>query len=341
MKQLYSIQYLRALAALVVVVFHEAEDSTHWFNVGAAGVDLFFVLSGFIMFTVTEEKESDPSLFLWRRLTRIVPLYWCSTFGIVLICWIRPHFIWGADISLAHVVSSLFFITRMNAYGLPGPTILGGWTLNIEMLFYIIIAAALFLPRNTQIYVIIVVLLLLVVGGIFFAPHTPVLQAYSSVLLLEFIAGLCVGRLWTLEPERLPGRGIGTLLLGVGLVTFGIEQLMHVETQITMFRPLYFGIPAVCLITGGLSLERRGCVPRVPFLKTLGDASYSIYLLHGIPEAVINRLPLPLLLKTSGSIVLSAVGGVIVFTWFERPVNAWIRQYAGVLIARRKQHAIL
>jgi exopolysaccharide production protein ExoZ len=108
MKQFLSIQYLRALAALSVVLFHEAENSGYSFPVGQAGVDLFFVISGFIICVVTESKEADPSRFFWRRLARIVPLYWCATFLTVIICLIRPHLLWGVDISFYHVAASLF-----------------------------------------------------------------------------------------------------------------------------------------------------------------------------------------------------------------------------------------
>lgn len=331
MDVIYALQYLRALAAIAVLIFHEAEDGEHWFNIGAAGVDLFFVMSGFIMYTVTEVREREPAIFLKRRLKRIVPLYWFATFVVVLLCWIHPHLLWGADISAIHVLTSLFFIPRVNAFGLTGPTVLAGWTLNIEFFFYIVVTAALLFPRRVQLKLMSVFLVSIVVAGLAFSPDSAVWRMYTNILLLEFVAGLIVGWVWSLDGRGAYaagklGSGGGRLLLCIGFSAFAIEQFINVSSSsITLLRPLYFGLPSLCLITGALILEARGQVPRVPFLKMLGDASYSVYLLHGIPQAIVDRLPLPFLPKTSIAIVSSVAVGVVAFYWIERPLSKWIR----------------
>jgi len=319
MKPLISIQYLRALAAIAVLLYHEAEDSTHWFNIGGAGVDLFFVISGFIMFAVTENKESNPKIFFWRRLIRIVPLYWCATFLVVLVCLIRPHFMWGADIGFVHVVKSVFFIPQSGF-----PTNLSGWTLNIEMFFYIVVALALFLPRRLQVEAISILLGGLVAFGICLDPQSIFLKAYTNTLLLEFVAGLWLGRLWI--AGRLPRRYTGIVLFCIGLLTLGIEQYIDPE-YIMSFRPIYWGIPAMLIIIGALSVETNGGIFQSSLLKALGDASYSIYLLHGLIESSVDRLhfhmPMPMLLQVFLAVVLSGVAGLCVYRWFERPLNAF------------------
>ena len=92
------------------------------------------------------------------------------------------------------------------------------------------------------------------------------------------------------------------------------------------FRPIYWGIPAALIVLGALSVETNGGIFQSTFLKALGDASYSIYLLHGLVESAVNRLhfhmPMPLPLQVFLAVALSALVGLLSFRWFERPLNA-------------------
>src|SRR3546814_17001958 len=83
MHTLYVIQYLRAFAALAVVIFHAAERTGHHFAIGAAGVDVFFVVSGFIMMAISDRRPTRPLTFLRDRILRIAPSYWLVT-GIMI-----------------------------------------------------------------------------------------------------------------------------------------------------------------------------------------------------------------------------------------------------------------
>ncbi|APG86790.1 exopolysaccharide production protein ExoZ (plasmid) [Sinorhizobium americanum] len=71
-----AIQYLRAGAALAVVIFHAAERTGHHFAVGAAGADVFFVISGFVMWVISERRPLAPAKFIADRIRRVVPIYW-------------------------------------------------------------------------------------------------------------------------------------------------------------------------------------------------------------------------------------------------------------------------
>src|SRR5665213_2393583 len=90
MKPLSSIQYLRAGAALAVVAYHALQWLGGGFDVGRAGVDVFFVISGLIMWTVTAGREVSPGAFLWRRFTRVAPLYWLASLGVAGMAVIWP-----------------------------------------------------------------------------------------------------------------------------------------------------------------------------------------------------------------------------------------------------------
>ena len=79
MKTLYGIQYFRAFAALAVVVFHAAEKTGEHFAIGAAGVDVFFVISGFIMWVISDRRPMTPQGFLLERIRRHRALYWLAT----------------------------------------------------------------------------------------------------------------------------------------------------------------------------------------------------------------------------------------------------------------------
>lgn len=324
-KQLLSIQYLRAFAAMSAALFHETESiGQHWFSIGNASVDLFFVISGFIMFAVTETQENKPKIFFWRRFTRIVPLYWCATALTVIVCLYAPHIREGVDASFNHVMPSLFFIPHINMFGKNWPTVPQGWTLNIEMFFYVTVTAALFFPRYIQLRLISIFLVLLVVAGACIHPSASPLKAYTNVLLLEFMAGLWIGRIWALG--KLPSRNIGIILLGVGLLGLGIDPWLGHHGK--FFRPIFWGIPAALMVLGSLSIEANGRIMQITFFKLLGDASYSIYLLHDFMESIINQLPLSPWLKITTSLALVAFIGILAFRWFERPLNALVRRQA-------------
>ena len=144
---LVSIQALRALAALAVTTYHALQWADGGFDVGRAGVDVFFVISGFIMWHVTAGRDMAPADFLWRRLTRVAPLYWLSTLGVLAVALVWPAFLPEVRPGWAHLALSLAFIPHLDPKGLPFPTLPPGWTLNYEAVFYLIFAAALAGPR--------------------------------------------------------------------------------------------------------------------------------------------------------------------------------------------------
>ena len=126
-----SIQYLRALAALAVLVFHAASKAGVDFSIGQAGVDLFFLISGFLMVVITGDHTSAKS-FIIDRLIRIVPLYWIATLTLVVLSLIG--FAPNLSIQPAYVIQSLLFIPVRE----PGgeniwPVLVPGWSLVFEI----------------------------------------------------------------------------------------------------------------------------------------------------------------------------------------------------------------
>ena len=141
-----NIQILRAIAAILVVAFHTVLAAksynlpTEFFYKvdiwGAAGVDIFFIISGFIMVYIQINKKKKPLDFLKDRIERIVPLYWFLTLFIAALLIVFPQAFRELSLSANHLINSLFFINYFN--GDDHPLLYVGWTLEYEMLFYIV-----------------------------------------------------------------------------------------------------------------------------------------------------------------------------------------------------------
>jgi exopolysaccharide production protein ExoZ len=131
-----SIQYLRAFAALSVLLFHITQRGSHGVTVGAAGVDVFFVISGFIMATITNARVITPFEFLRDRLVRIAPAYWIVTLFLVLLAAAVPLSFPTFTAPAYHLLFSLAFIPHTDPLGGSFPVLVPSWTLNYEMFFY-------------------------------------------------------------------------------------------------------------------------------------------------------------------------------------------------------------
>ncbi|MGI9434862.1 MAG: acyltransferase family protein, partial [Geminicoccaceae bacterium] len=197
MRMFLSIQYLRALAAMAVIWCHtyvqlgEMTGSTteSWFN-GRSGVDLFFVVSGFIIWLTTYDRRIGPIEFWRLRMIRIVPLYWLATFAFVILLFSAPSLFDRLHLDFGHVVRSLMFIPHFDPFqpDLIYPLLEVGWTLNFEMFFYAVFGLCLvFRPAGRILAIGMVFAVLLVIGALLNLEHA-VFITYSDPLLLEFIA---------------------------------------------------------------------------------------------------------------------------------------------------------
>ncbi len=326
--ELVSIQYLRAAAAFAVLVFH-VTDRVGWrFGAGAAGVDVFFVISGFIMWVIGARGSPSPASFLTRRAERIVPLYWAVTLLLVLFWALAPGLFRNLQPTPSHVVLSLLFVPHADPSGLVAPLVEPGWTLNFEIFFYLVFAASLLAPRARQLSVLTASLILLVGLGVVLRPASPVLSTYSSPLLLEFLAGVWIGWLWKrggLSPSPLASAAM--LVAGIGLIA--LWQALDVD--IAPWRVLAWGAPSILIVCGALGLERSGRLAQWRPARFLGDASYSIYLTHGLVVAAMLKLiarfdaPPTLLVVVMTSLACLAAGGVC-YVLFERPVTSMLHQ---------------
>jgi exopolysaccharide production protein ExoZ len=301
-----SIQYLRALAAIMVATFHifgnlkfmDADvNSVLWMQ---GGVDIFFVISGFVMVQSTSGRVISPKAFITQRIQRIVPLYWIAT----AIMMIQISGQWELKLK------SLFFIPAINPQiNMVQPILQPGWTLNYEMFFYAIFACTLLLKESYRFVAIVSVFVLLltigqaVKGSIF-------LEFYCCPIIAEFLMGMAIAKFGI----RLP-----TIALPFGFAIMIALQSMGID------RVYSLGIPAMIIVSSALSAEHR--LPTWKFADFLGSASYSIYLFHLMALGLIAEV-WPYTGLGKEIFVISAVAfmiliGCVMYRTVEQPIIAF------------------
>ncbi|MEO7027698.1 MAG: acyltransferase, partial [Caulobacteraceae bacterium] len=186
-----SIQYLRALAALAVVLYHALQWRSGGFDVGRAGVDVFFVISGFVLWRATSRHRVTPLTFLAARASRVMPLYWLATLAVVASALVWPQFLPQVRPGWGHLLLSLAFIPHFDPRGLPFPTLPPGWSLDYEAGFYILFAIALAFARRWRAWALVGGLAGATLAGLLLADPAYILGA--NPLLLEFAAGVLIG----------------------------------------------------------------------------------------------------------------------------------------------------
>ena len=223
-----SIHYLRGLAALLVVFHHSiiqlAPVRDHYAHIefGQAGVDIFFVISGFVIYLSNAKGRLGCGEFLKLRIIRIVPLYWLATLAVVAVAVVAPRFFATTTLTAQDVAQSLLFVPAYSA-AFPGqiwPVLVPGWSLNYEMFFYLVFAVGLLVARERLLLFLVATLGILVVAGLLLDPQPAPLKSYTDLRLLEFLFGVLLARLYLdMGFKGLSGLGIllpaGVLLLAI------------------------------------------------------------------------------------------------------------------------------
>jgi len=328
---LVSIQVLRGLAVSLVVIHHaitflndKYAVNLVEFDLGAIGVDIFFVISGFVMFWTTRSHVGswpDTLQFWKKRVIRIIPLYWAMTVSLAGALLFSPSLFKSMELNGAWLLKSLFFIPYLNEWGRPHPMIDPGWTLNYEMFFYLVFGGCLCSGRRHATMICLLLLALSVLAGLWLAPASAVLATYTNPLLLEFCAGLLCGALYQRFGIYRPVIGLVILImigcwLAIGQADFPGSDLR---------RAALWGGASVLIVLSFLSLESLVHDARYLSLsKLIGDASYSIYLGHTIFFLAFGKLAdlMHVKLFTPVWIVVGAVFvGVGTYRFLERPLG--------------------
>ncbi|GJD56157.1 acyltransferase family protein [Methylobacterium dankookense] len=329
---LIGLQYLRGVAALMIVYFHAVGPVERLtgtalpVSISGSGVDLFFVLSGCVMWLSTHDRAVGPGQFLLNRLVRVAPLYWILTLVVAGLAFAAPALLRSTAFDPAHLVASLLFLPWPNPR-YPGlfPVIIPGWTLNYEMFFYAVFALMLPFRPAWRVAGTLAVLGGLVLVGQAVQPGPGVAAFYTDAIVLEFGLGVLVGALFTARIAVPRAAALAAFVIGLGL-------LVALDGALPKF--LAASLPAA-LVVGGLALYERGAaVPRFAPARHLGDASYALYLSHplalGVLAAVLAKLGpaasphwLPVLAVL---MVGSMVAGSLIYRLVERPATEGARR---------------
>jgi len=347
--KLVHIQVLRALAALSVAFLHAQHDAaglaarTGWSFPALdrfpwmAGVDVFFVISGFIMVYASRPlfgQEGVQGTFLVRRLLRIVPLYWAVTSLYLAVALVAPALLNSEAIPAWQVLASYLFIPFERPDGTAQPLYSLGWTLNYEMFFYLLFAGVLAWPRGRAVGLLVGGLTLLVLVGRLFRLPQP-LAFWTDPILLEFAFGLGLGLLHA-KGVRL-GRGLRWVLVAVALGLLAMN-LIDLRSNLNEMRPLAWGVPAALLVAAAsLTATTRKPSLLTRFGEMTGDASYAIYLVHPFVirgmGVLLARTGIDAVLGPWGFIVLvlaaTLAASLLVHRFFERPVADFVRARTG------------
>jgi exopolysaccharide production protein ExoZ len=341
---LYSLQYLRAVAALLVVWYHTDHLGLKytWIvpNFGERGVDLFFVISGFIIVVSTERKISTAEFFR-KRIARIVPLYWLVTISYLVLAVVEPSLLRSGNGDLSSFFKSLFFIPHYNPV-FPDkiwPLVIPGWSLNYEMFFYFVFGIIfLFTKTWRAVGTSLAILGLAAIGYTNPVASSPIVVTYTDPLLIEFSFGIVGGALFLSSFGQIQKFLFIFIFIAMVLVIFRSGPIAQ---------SLRFAGVCVCLVYTGAEIERCGYIKQLRLLALIGDASYSIYLTHSgvisltrmfFDRVGLNEIPYEMGLALT--IALSISFGLITYMCIERHLNRALYAALGskrLLLSRGQQ----
>ena len=348
---LVHIQVLRFFAAVAVVAFHALGIAPDGFKVpesaisfamsyGGRGVDLFFVISGFVIFYATQPSKLKPAQltpaeFLRRRVERIVPLYFFVIFAVTILAMTLPATFGTPDwYTPRHILKSLAFIAFTDG---EMPVVYVGWSLEYEMYFYLTVALLMALTRDVWRNIVLMFSALAIVGRI------PGVEAalgnyafFADPMILEFVLGVIVGSVFVNGRVGWPIPIAAACAIAALLVTDPASRV------------IVSGIPSALLVAAAAFVSRKRIDPSWPelALARLGDASYSIYLAQvqtvSLASTAIAGLipaipPLLLVIVTTGIVVAL---GLLLNILVERPLLGLSRRLGGARPPRVQSAAL-
>jgi len=337
---LYTLQVYRGLAAVLVVLFHttvqmdsygySSQIIIDFFRFGHAGVEFFFVLSGFIIYSIHKNEIGTGfeklSLYLLKRFIRIFPVYWFLMFSLGFLYLIFPNT--GAEFhhKIYDFSLSLFLIPQMH------PQYIGvAWTLSHEILFYIIFAFLLI--RKSIGIVIFSIWQILVLFSILepsLKESSYILSFLFSTYNILFLIGLIAAHLSD-KLINLRNNSSSFMFCNIFFILIAfVDRYTSASYDLTL---LMYGLSSFLIIINSRNHKLNNYFKSKSILLLLGNASFSIYLIHSyiilILSKIITKLHLegtPDLIMYFSIVTISIVGGIILYSYIEKPLLENIRQ---------------
>lgn len=341
--EVLSIQYLRGFAAMLVVFHHSIlqlpplRAAYEYIDFGQAGVDIFFVISGFVIYVSTYGRSMSPVDFLRRRIARVAPLYWLATILVVALALAAPRLFATTLVTPQNVATSLLFIPAYSE-AFPDriwPLLVPGWSLNFEMFFYVLFALTMLAPATLRVRLIGGTIAILVTLGFILSPRSAIPATYTNPHMLEFLIGVILGGFWS---RARSGPCIPDAWWSIGMLPLGVTLLL-----VSPIQPLpghsgigQWALPAALIVWGALGLERRLRGRPMPTLQALGDASYSLYLSHlftlGALRVVWSKAGIPIdnplwaILWFASALIACTIASLAVYRFVEIPITSLARR---------------
>jgi len=334
------IQVLRFAASAMVLIAHATIYTAERLNasitvwrVGGAGVDIFFVISGFVIVLASHGRAPDAWVgwrsFLAKRVLRIYPMYWLATLLNLTILLAMPAAVLHSRFEMNELIQWFLLIPTLNGDGRVEPLVGVGWTLYFETFFYALFALALALRRSPYL-LLPPILIVCALASAWKRPDWPPTAVYLDPRVLEFLLGMAVAA----TKDRLvqhPMAGAVAAVVGFVLM-FAFGAIGGLPE---------FGIRATAsllIVAGTVAFEPRvsGRVPSI--LLFLGAASYAIYLIHPLTVPIVPMLMSKLHLQSAGLSVIGCIAvGVIAPSVLHRIIEvpilargtAWLRAKGG------------
>lgn len=309
------IEAMRFFAAFLVVLHHAPLINLKY---GNYGVDLFFIISGFVMMYSTELSARN---FFAKRVIRILPIYWAATLALFAIALAERSLLKSTDANVTHLVKSLFFIPfDKNGTG-HFPVLSVGWSLNLEMYFYLVFGLSMKLSRKYR-----DAITACVIATVYLISNTLLLdyplKAYGEPMVFEFVLGLLAYRLLTWDR----GQHVAALLTGIALL---VPAFLYADLALERLLPI--GLPIFIVFMCIVFAMKQREIPQV--LVVLGGSSYALYLVHlyilAIVSAIIGHIvsnPAVLMVGSLAASLISVIASVLIFQVFEKPVTRWLRR---------------
>ena len=331
-----TIQLFRFIAALTVIIFHSTKYTAERLSPnfpsydqgGSNGVNLFFVISGFVMIISSQKLMKDQDgwkIFSLKRAIRIIPIYWIlTTYKVLTLIFAASLITHAGKLDLGFIIKSYLFIPALNAQNTFFPTYNVGWTLNFEVFFYVFFAISLWLKLR-PIFFLGAIFISFSILSLYQNESWPDYRFYFNPIVLHFLYGMVIGKLILLKREipkslTFPIMIVGLLYLflpkiGVLAIVFGNNKiLLNLATFLVVF--------------AGASVQNTEIkIPK--WVVFLGGASYSLYLIHPsvapLAPMMLKHLKLDMpwlsLLLATG---ISLIAGSIFYKYCETPLTEFI-----------------
>jgi exopolysaccharide production protein ExoZ len=276
-----NLQALRGLAALAVVFYHTAFTFNGGTHTDFQAVSVFFVISGFIMTYIT---RTDSKQFIQQRLVRIVPLYWPCTLSMLAAVWLlKDSGRTFANAGIGNILKSLLFVPYRDALGEYQPILPVGWTLNLEMFFYVLFAIALVINKRWAPLLTCIALVAIKIVPRQLGCSAPLCEFYAHDYTTFLILGILTFYIWSgieaIAEDRPMVAAAMAILSALAFVLWNADPRFADAIQQRVDFPVYYMMPPL-LVLSALTLHSARLICRWKVLLLLGDASYALYLTH-------------------------------------------------------------